>query len=105
MTPAPAVGLSIGTTVLIGGTVLVVGTIIYLNYLKKNDKVDILSQDSINKILSDEDRYKGDKSIIEDAIKEKDWETLEDMLNSRTSDFPDLIDKIKKALKHKNEKT
>lgn len=55
----------------------------------------------IVKLLSDEDRYNGDKLIIDNAIQEKDWETLEDMLKSSTSDFPDLIKLIENALKNK----
>jgi len=65
--------------------------------LKKNTN----KETSIGKLLSDEDRYNGDKSIIEDAINEKDWETLEDMLESSTSDFPDLINMINNALKNR----
>ena len=99
--PAVATGLSIGTIALVGGVILVAGTIIYLNNSKKQNKNNSSSQGSINKILTDENRYKGDKLVIEDAIKEKDWKTLEDMLNSRTSDFPDLIKMIKKALNNR----
>ena len=73
----------------------------YLNNSKKKERSNSSSQGSINKILTDENRYKGDKLIIEDAIREEDWETLEDMLKSRTSDFPDLIKMIKKALNNR----
>jgi len=62
---------------------------------------NLKEEKSIGKLLSDEDRYNGDKSIIEDAINEKDWETLEDMLESSTSDFPDLINMINNALKNR----
>jgi len=96
-----ATGLSIGTIALVGGAILVAGVIIYLNNSKKKGKINSSSKGSINKILTDENRYKGDKLVIEDAIKEKDWETLEDMLDSRTSDFPDLIQMIKKALNNR----
>jgi hypothetical protein len=99
--PAVATGLSIGTIALVGGVILVAGAIIYLNNSKKKGRSNSSSQGSINKILTDENRYKGDKLIIEDAIREKDWETLEDMLKSRTSDFPDLIKMIKKALNNR----
>lgn len=105
MTPvasATATGISIGTIALVGGVVLVAGTIIYLNSSKKRTRSkSSLSKGSINKILTDENRYKGDKLVIEDAIREEDWEILEDMLDSRTSDFPDLIQMIKKALKNR----
>ena len=66
-----------------------------------NSKENTNKEKSIGKLLSDEDRYNGDKSIIEDAINEKDWETLEDMLESSTSDFPDLINMINNALKNR----
>lgn len=99
--PTVATGLSIGTIALVGGVIIVAGAIIYFNNSKKKRKSNSSSQGSINKILSDENRHKGDKLVIEDAIKEKDWETLEDMLNSRTSDFPDLIIIIEDALKNK----
>ena len=99
--PAVATGLSIGTIALVGGIIIVAGAIIYLNNSKKKGRSNSSNQGSINKILTDENRYKGDKLVIEDAIKEKDWETLEDMLNSRTSDFPDLIQMIKKALNNR----
>ncbi|HIP13590.1 MAG TPA: hypothetical protein EYG73_12855 [Arcobacter sp.] len=92
-------GLSLGTVSLVGGAILVatgIGTVYYLSNSKSKEK-----EKSINKLLSDEDRYNGDKSIIEDAINEKDWETLEDMLESSTSDFPDLINMINNALKNR----
>jgi len=73
--PAVATGLSIGTIA--------------------------LAQDSVDKLSTHDHRYKVDKSIIEDAIKESDWQILEDMLDSRTSDFPDLIQMIKEALNNK----
>jgi len=89
-------GLSLGTLSLVGGAILVAGTVYYLSSSESKEK-----EESINKLLSDEDRYNGDKSIIEDAINEKDWETLEDMLESSTSDFPDLINMINNALKNR----
>ena len=89
-------GLSLGTLSLVGGVILVAGTVYYLSSSESKEK-----EESINKLLSDEDRYNGDKSIIEDAINEKDWETLEDMLESSTSDFPDLINMINNALKNR----
>jgi len=104
MTPAAPVvttGLSVGTIVLIGGVVLIAGTIIYLNSSKKKYKTNSSKPSSIKKFLTEENRYKGYKSVIEDAIREEDWETLKDMLKSRTSDFPDLIKMIKKALNNR----
>ena len=98
MTPAStaATGLSTGTILLIGGAILLVGGIYYL-YTQNTTKEKV----SVKKLLSDEDRYQTDRKIIEDAIEEKDWEMLEDMLNSSTKDFPDLIEMIKKALENK----
>jgi len=89
-------GLSLGTLSLVVGAILVAGTVYYLSSSESKEK-----EESINKLLSDEDRYNGDKSIIEDAINEKDWEILEDMLESSTSDFPDLINMINNALKNR----
>lgn len=95
-TTATATGISTGTIVLLGGVILIAGAIFYLkNSSNKPEK------NSVKKILTDENRYKGYKSVIEDAIIEEDWETLEDMLKSRTSDFPDLIQMIKKALNNR----
>lgn len=91
-----AAGISTGTIVLVGGVILIAGAIFYLK--NSNSKAE---KTSVKKILTDENRYKGYKSVIEDAIKEEDWETLEDMLSSRTSDFPDLIQMIKKALNNR----
>jgi len=69
--------------------------------LKKNERSNSSTPNNINKILTDDNRHHGDRLVIEEAIKEKDWETLEEMLGSRTSDFPDLIQMIKKALERK----
>jgi len=104
MTPIEpaATGLSIGTIALVGVVVIVGGVIIYLNSSKRKEKRNSSSKDPIPKILTDENRYKGNKAVIEDAIKEKDWKTLEEMLDSRTSDFPDLIEMIKQALKNRS---
>lgn len=60
------------------------------------------TKDKTDNLLNDEDRYKRDKSIIEDAISEKDWVTLEGMFNSKSiKDFPDLVKMIEDALKNK----
>jgi len=85
------------TSVVLGTvSMIVIGGIIYYNTQQKKDKN---YNQNLNKLLSDNDRYLGDKSIIEDAIREQDKELLESMLNSSTSDFPDLIEMIQKALK------
>lgn len=90
-----ATGISLGTMVLVGGAVLIGGAAIY--YLSQTNKES--EPKKYKKLVSDEHRYESRKDIILTAIKEKDWETLEDMLDSSTKDFPDLIDIIKKALK------
>lgn len=46
-------------------------------------------------------RYERAASIINQAIKAKDWAHLEDERKTRTQDFPDLIAKIDEALKNK----
>ncbi|MFW2351873.1 hypothetical protein [Aliarcobacter butzleri] len=90
---------AIGTVVLIGG--IVVAGVAYFMYKNKNIEI-IKSNQSDGKLLSDEDRYKGDKNIILRATEEKDWETLEDLLKDRSiKDFPDLIKMIEEALKNK----
>ena len=91
---------AIGTIALIGGIVVVgVAYLVYKN--SKNEKM-VKEKAVVNNLLSDENRYKRDKSIIDDAMAEKDWETLEDMLNSKSiKDFPDLIKMIEEALKNK----
>lgn len=93
----PAAGISTGTIVLIGGVIVIAGAIYYL---KSTSRIKT-KESSVTNILTKENRKKGYKSVIEDAIKEEDWETLEDMLNSRASDFPDLLKMIKKALENK----
>ena len=55
------------------------------NNLSENDKI----------------RYELAASIIDQAIKAKDWDYLENQHNTRTRDFPDLIAKINEALKNK----
>lgn len=50
---------------------------------------------------SDRMRHKRAEYLIEEAIKEKDWDYLEDERKTRTQDFPDLIAKIDEALKNK----
>lgn len=90
-----ATGISVGTVVLVGGAILVGGAVIY--YLSQTNKEKRTKK--YKKLVSDEHRYESRKDIILTAIKEKDWETLEDMLDSSTRDFPDLIKMIEKALK------
>ena len=54
----------------------------------------------VEKLLSDENRYKGDKNIVQNAIEEKDWKLLEELLNDKSiKDFPDLIKMVEDALR------
>ena len=56
----------------------------------------------LNKLISDDDRYDGDKRIIKEAIRDKDWKTLEEFKDSPSlKKFPDLIKMIEDALKNK----
>lgn len=87
----------LGAVVVIGGAALVAGAC-YLIY--KNNNGDTARREKpIEKLLSDDDRYDTDKTIILRAIEEEDWGTLEDLLDSSTKDFPDLIRIINNALK------
>ena len=87
----PPVGFLIGGAIVFAG----VAYFVYKNSDNKKEN-DIV----VNNLLSKENRYKRDKNIIEDAIKEGDWETLDGMLDSKSiKDFPDLIKMIEEALK------
>jgi hypothetical protein len=81
-----------GTGIVVVATgVLATAKILYDNHqLSKNN--------NLSEILSDEKRYETDKELIEEAIQHEDWETLKQMLNSSTSDFPNLINMIEDAL-------
>ncbi|MWV62673.1 hypothetical protein DCO58_02915 [Helicobacter saguini] len=50
---------------------------------------------------TDKDRYDMYKQDIERAIRDKDYKMLENMLNTKVSDFPDLHQMIKAALKNR----
>ena len=50
---------------------------------------------------SRQSRYRVAKSRIEEFIRLKRWDFLEDELNTTTQDFPDLMAMIKEALKNK----
>lgn len=86
-------------SVLVGGVIVVAG-IAYL--MQKNSHTRQNDTQSIKKLLSDEDRYRGDKRIVFNAIQENDWDTLEELLKDNgIKEFPDLINMIKEALKQK----
>ena len=93
-------GISLGTVALVGGTMVVAAAVAYLIY-KSNDNKTKEEKQPIKKLLDDDDKYNTYKSIIENAIKEKDWQTLEDFLDSRAKHYPDLISMIRDALKDK----
>jgi uncharacterized membrane protein (DUF106 family) len=70
-------------------------------FIHKNSTDNSNNSTSIKKLLSDDDKYNTYKTIIENAIKEKDWQTLEDFLDSRAKNYSDLVEMIKEALKEK----
>ncbi len=74
----------------------------FMSLFDSNDAKLSQAEKGIKKLLSDEDRYDTDKKIILDAISENDWKTLEDLIDSSTKDFPDLIKLAKEALANKN---
>ena len=80
------------------GVITIITIIIVMIFFKKNRPNKPIEQASITTIISDEGRYKEDKALIDDAIKTHDYEMLKEMLNSQTKDFPDLIQRITKAL-------
>jgi hypothetical protein len=99
MSSVAAGGISLGAVVLVGGVIVVAG-IVYLVY--KNKDVNAKKTNKpMKKLLDDDDKYNTYKTIIEGAIKEKDWQTLKDFLDSRAKNYPDLIDMINEALKER----
>lgn len=99
MTPVAGAGVSIGTVALVGGVVIVAG-VAYLLYKNSNSK-DTYKK-PIKKIISDDNYYKGTKKVVINAIEEKDWDTLEELLKDKSlQDYPDLIKIAKEALKQK----
>ncbi|MFW2566113.1 hypothetical protein ACN5O4_05945 [Aliarcobacter butzleri] len=96
MTPAAGAGVSIGTIALIGGVVVVAG-VVYLLYKNSNK-----SNNTVSQLVTDEDQYKGDKNIVINAIKEKDWDLLEELLKDKSfQQYPDLIKMVKEALEER----
>lgn len=100
MTPVEGAGLSLGTVALIGGVIVIAG-VAYLVYKNSNNSQKSGSNQPIKKLIDDEDKYKGYKIMIETAITEKDWQTLEELIDSRVKKYPDLIKMIEEALKNK----
>lgn len=75
--------------------VTVVGIVVYSNKKQKYKNIDEISDFS-----TDENDYKEAKFLIDEFIKDKNWEVLEAKLNSLTvKRFPDLKQKIEEALK------
>lgn len=96
MTPAAGAGVSIGTIALIGGVVVVAG-VVYLLYKNSNK-----SNNTVTQLVTDEDQYKGDKNIVINAIKEKDWDLLEELLKDKSfQQYPDLIKMVKEVLEER----
>ena len=92
---------------LIGGAIVVAGV---AYYIYKNGNTRELSDDTyknknkennagMKKLLSDDDKYNTYKTLIENAVKEKDFKTLEEFLDSRAKNYPDLLKMIEEALK------
>lgn len=96
---AAGAGISLGTIALVGGVIAVAG-IAYLIYKNNDDKLKATSK-PLKKLIDDEDKYKGYKIMIETAIQEKNWQTLEELIDSRVKKYPDLINMINEALKEK----
>lgn len=88
------------TVVYILGGIVISGVVYYLYNQNNANEIDS-NKKPIKKLIEDEDKYNGYKTIIETAIKEKDWQTLEDFLDSRAKKFPDLIKMIEEALKER----
>lgn len=86
------------TVVYILGGIVISGVAYYL-YKQNNTDNKSNSEKPVKKLIEDEDKYNGYKTIIENAIKEKNWENLEALLNSGVKRFPDLIKMIEEALK------
>lgn len=86
---------------LIGGTVVIAGVFYYISKKEKAKKLD-KNRDDIEELLSEEGRYSEYKSLIENAIESKDYDFLEECIDSRMRDFPDLIEMIKKALEQRD---
>jgi len=83
--------IAIGTIVLIAGVVYI---LLNSNKMKEN-------KNAVSDILTQSGRYDEYKSLIEDAIENNDYVYLEKKLKSKMTDFPDLIDMIKKALNNR----
>ncbi len=83
-------GVVLGVVIL---GVIVVGGIIYLNKKSK----------SKHSFHTQEDIYKQHLVLINNCIRDKKWDILEEMLDSLiVEEFPDLKNKIEEALKNKN---
>ena len=99
MTPVAGAGVSIGTIALVGGVVVIAGV---AYFLYKNSNNTNSSKETITKIISDDDKYIRDKRVVIDAIEEKDWDILEELLKDKNfKRYPDLIKMAKEALKQK----
>ena len=90
-----------GTLVSVVGVAIIAG-VAYFIYKKNTSKKENAPKKRHTKIISDENKYKGDKRVIVKAIEEKDWDTLEEMLKDRSlKKYPDLIKMAEDALRQK----
>ena len=104
-TIAGVFGVSNGTVV-VAGTIILVGGVMTFSgivskskkFIKERKKPNKDQETPVKEILTEDGRYEEYKSLIEDAIENKDFEYLEEKLNSKMRDFPDLIEMIKKTL-------
>ncbi|RDU64938.1 hypothetical protein CQA53_07220 [Helicobacter didelphidarum] len=88
------------------GALVVVGAGIAVYALRNKETQDNVKQSQprpqYGKIVSDEEDYRINKAVIEEAIQEKDYQTLEDMKTSHiVKKHSDLVEMIDKALKNK----
>lgn len=98
---------------LISGAIVVAGVAYYMyKNGNNNEKSNELSDDTnknnnkannagMKKLLSDDDKYNTYKTLIEKAVKEKDFNTLKEFLDSRAKNYPDLLNMIENTLKDK----
>lgn len=83
---------SLSTTSIVIVALLTIGAVFFIK--KVIDTKKMVDRDR-------QSQYERAKSRIEEFIRLKRWDFLEDELNTTTQDFPDLIAMIKEALKNK----
>ncbi len=83
--------------------ILIVPIIYFFKKPQKNTSINdnkpkLISNDNIKPIINNDDKYHSDKHLIEDFIKDKEWQSLQSMLETSNID-PDLKSMIEEALK------